>query len=162
MLAEETNIPVPPQFLSIGDSAIWVNCRRGLVVSQFEIHSPCAGYNFARIHKALRITPAMAAGIADYVWSYGGNCGARKLRKEHTSLSDNFPTIISAIGAIGCFSFALRMRHFKISEKPPASRAGLTRAERQRRIRMVSWMSFGLGCFWLAAGLFFLWLGHSN
>ena len=27
-------------------------------------------YNFARIHKTLRITPAMAAGISDYVWSF--------------------------------------------------------------------------------------------
>lgn len=27
-------------------------------------------YNFARIHKTLRITPAMAAGLADHVWSY--------------------------------------------------------------------------------------------
>jgi hypothetical protein len=27
-------------------------------------------YNFARIHKTLRITPAMAAGIADHAWSY--------------------------------------------------------------------------------------------
>lgn len=27
-------------------------------------------YNFARIHKTLRITPAMAAGIANHVWSY--------------------------------------------------------------------------------------------
>jgi hypothetical protein len=26
-------------------------------------------YNFARIHKTLRITPAMAAGIADHLWS---------------------------------------------------------------------------------------------
>ena len=26
-------------------------------------------YNFAKIHKTLRITPAMAAGIADHVWS---------------------------------------------------------------------------------------------
>jgi len=26
-------------------------------------------YNFARVHKTLRITPAMAAGIADHVWS---------------------------------------------------------------------------------------------
>lgn len=26
-------------------------------------------YNFARIHKSLRITPAMAAGITDHVWS---------------------------------------------------------------------------------------------
>lgn len=28
-------------------------------------------YNFARIHKTLRITPAMAAGVSDHVWSIG-------------------------------------------------------------------------------------------
>ena len=26
-------------------------------------------YNFARVHKTLGMTPAMAAGVADYVWS---------------------------------------------------------------------------------------------
>jgi hypothetical protein len=26
-------------------------------------------YNFARIHRTLRVTPAMAAGISDHVWS---------------------------------------------------------------------------------------------
>lgn len=26
-------------------------------------------YNFARVHKSLRVTPAMAAGIADHVWT---------------------------------------------------------------------------------------------
>jgi len=26
-------------------------------------------YNFARIHKTLRVTPAMAAGLCDHVWS---------------------------------------------------------------------------------------------
>jgi hypothetical protein len=26
-------------------------------------------YNFARIHKTLRVTPAMAAGVSNYVWS---------------------------------------------------------------------------------------------
>ncbi len=26
-------------------------------------------YNFARIHKTLRVTPAMEAGIASHVWS---------------------------------------------------------------------------------------------
>ena len=26
-------------------------------------------YNFARVHKTLRITPAMAAGVSDHVWS---------------------------------------------------------------------------------------------
>ena len=27
-------------------------------------------YNFCRIHKTLRVTPAMEAGAADHVWSY--------------------------------------------------------------------------------------------
>ena len=26
-------------------------------------------YNFGRIHKSLRVTPAMEAGIGDHVWS---------------------------------------------------------------------------------------------
>ena len=26
-------------------------------------------YNFGRIHKTLRVTPAMEAGIADHVWT---------------------------------------------------------------------------------------------
>ena len=26
-------------------------------------------YNFVRIHQTLRVTPAMAAGVADHVWS---------------------------------------------------------------------------------------------
>jgi len=29
----------------------------------------CMYYNFGRIHKSLRVTPAMEAGIADHVWS---------------------------------------------------------------------------------------------
>ena len=28
-------------------------------------------YNFARVHQTLRVTPAMAAGIADHVWTIG-------------------------------------------------------------------------------------------
>jgi hypothetical protein len=29
-------------------------------------------YNFVRIHKALRVTPAMAAGVTDKLWEIGG------------------------------------------------------------------------------------------
>jgi hypothetical protein len=28
-------------------------------------------YNFGRIHKTLRVTPAMQAGLANHVWSLG-------------------------------------------------------------------------------------------
>ena len=30
-----------------------------------------AFYNFCRIHKSIRMTPAMAAGISDHVWTVG-------------------------------------------------------------------------------------------
>jgi len=30
---------------------------------------PFAHYNFVRIHGSLRVTPAMAAGVADRVWT---------------------------------------------------------------------------------------------
>jgi hypothetical protein len=41
-----------------------------VVVPQFELVAIHAVYyNFARIHKTLRITPNMAAGLSDHVWS---------------------------------------------------------------------------------------------
>jgi hypothetical protein len=33
-----------------------------------QCHFGMSFYNFCRIHKSLRVTPAMAAGIADRVW----------------------------------------------------------------------------------------------
>jgi len=27
-------------------------------------------YNFGRVHKTLRVTPAMEAGLSDHVWSF--------------------------------------------------------------------------------------------
>ncbi len=32
---------------------------------------PYACYNFVRIHKTLRVTPAMAAGVTDKLWEIG-------------------------------------------------------------------------------------------
>ena len=29
-------------------------------------------YNFVRIHKTLRVTPAMAAGVTNHLWEIGG------------------------------------------------------------------------------------------
>jgi hypothetical protein len=29
-----------------------------------------AFYNFCRVHRSLRVTPAMEAGIADHVWTF--------------------------------------------------------------------------------------------
>jgi hypothetical protein len=33
-----------------------------------------AYYNFCRIHKSLRVTPAMEAGISDHIWSIEEMC----------------------------------------------------------------------------------------
>src|SRR5271169_2731207 len=38
--------------------------NHGAMVAIYAVH-----YNFARIHKTLRITPSMAAGLSDHVWS---------------------------------------------------------------------------------------------
>jgi hypothetical protein len=32
-------------------------------------------YNFCRVHKTLRVTPAMEAGLADHVWTIEELCG---------------------------------------------------------------------------------------
>jgi len=34
------------------------------MIALFHMH-----YNFARIHQTLRVTPAMEAGVSQYVWS---------------------------------------------------------------------------------------------
>ena len=39
------------------------------MLSQTWLRFPFMHYDFARVHKTLRITPAMAAGITDHVWS---------------------------------------------------------------------------------------------
>jgi len=39
--------------------------NHGHMVSLYFFH-----YNFIRIHKTLRVTPAMEAGIANHVWSF--------------------------------------------------------------------------------------------
>ena len=38
-----------------------------------------AHYNFMRVHKTLSVTPAMATGITDHIWGWGGNIGVFKL-----------------------------------------------------------------------------------
>ena len=41
---------------------------KGTVVSQFAaLHFMY--YNFGRVHKTLRVTPAMEAGISDHIWT---------------------------------------------------------------------------------------------
>jgi hypothetical protein len=50
--------------LTNGFSKKWMNLKWA-----YALHF--AYYNFCRIHKTLRVTPAMEAGIADHVWTLG-------------------------------------------------------------------------------------------
>jgi len=45
----------------------------------------------------------------------------------------DFPVVVSFIGSTGFFAFTVKLRHFKVSEKPPASRATLSIEERQQK-----------------------------
>jgi len=73
-----------------------------------------------------------------------------------------FPAVVSVIGAIIFFVYTVKLRHFKVSEKPPASRAHLSREERQRKIVIASWISFASGCVMLVGAIVLAWLGNSN
>ena len=39
-------------------------------------------YNFCRVHKTLRITPAMAAGVCDHVWGLDELMGLAEIAEE--------------------------------------------------------------------------------
>ncbi len=45
-----------------------------------------AHYNLVRIHKTLRCTPAMAAGVADRLWSVEDLLGTIQLLKDKRSV----------------------------------------------------------------------------
>jgi hypothetical protein len=42
---------------------VWLMARKAVCALHF------AYYNFSGIHKSLRVTPAMKAGIADHIWN---------------------------------------------------------------------------------------------
>lgn len=42
-------------------------------------------YNFGRIHKTLRVTPAMQAGLSDHVWSLGEIVGLLDAEEARTA-----------------------------------------------------------------------------
>jgi hypothetical protein len=53
---------MPRRFPVNGFSRKWENHAAAVVLWY-------CWYNFGRIHRSLRVTPAMAAGIADHVWA---------------------------------------------------------------------------------------------
>ncbi len=46
-------------------------------------------YNFCRIHKTLRVTPAMAAGVTDRIWSVADIVGVLEAFENQTAASSS-------------------------------------------------------------------------
>ncbi len=66
--------------------------------------------------------------------------------------------ILCVLGAIAWFWTSLWVRNIKVRSKPPASTAHLSLEQRQQRIRMASWIAFGLGCFFVVGAVILAWL----
>jgi len=77
-------------------------------------------------------------------------------------MTAGFPALVCFAGSIVSFAFAIRMRRFRVPETPPASRAHLSSEERQKKIKMASWLSFAMGLFMLGAAMFFEFSGLST
>jgi len=60
-----------------------------------------------------------------------------------------FPVIVCAAGAVASFWATMWLRKFNVREKPPAYRSHLSLEERQKKIRIASWIAFGMGCVYV-------------
>jgi hypothetical protein len=67
--------------LTIGFSRKLEN--RGYAVALSFLH-----YNFCRVHKTLRVTPAMEAGLAEHVWTIEELCKMLPEKKAAKSLKE--------------------------------------------------------------------------
>jgi len=74
----------------------------------------------------------------------------------------SFPVVVCIVGAFVDFVIWLRLRNFRVREKAPASRAGLSIEERQRKVTVATWIIFGLGWIMLVGAVILVWLGNSN
>jgi hypothetical protein len=73
-----------------------------------------------------------------------------------------FPVILYVLGAISWFWLSLWLRNFKVRSKPPASRAHLSLHDRQQRIRVASWIAFGMACVFLVGSILIAWLQQTG
>ena len=73
-----------------------------------------------------------------------------------------FPVIVCFIGAVSWFWLTAKLRRFRVPENPPASRAHLSREERQHKVVVASWIAFAGACVFLVGGFVLLWLENSN
>jgi hypothetical protein len=61
-------------------------------------------------------------------------------------MTNGFAVAVCLLGAIGNFVLAAKLKRFRVSEKAPASRAMLTREERQRKITIARRIALATGC----------------
>jgi hypothetical protein len=73
-----------------------------------------------------------------------------------------FPVVVYLVGAVADFFLWAKLRHFKVREKPPTSRAGLSVEERQQKIRVGARIVFASAWFFLFGALLLLWLENSK
>jgi hypothetical protein len=61
------DIPTGTTYTEAGGIAYHPDCYRANLKASVALHY--AHYNFVRVHRTLRCTPAMAAGVSDRLWS---------------------------------------------------------------------------------------------
>ena len=71
------------------------------------------------------------------------------------------PILLCVLGAISWLGMSLWLRSYKVQSKPPVYRAHLSLEERQQRIRIGSWIAFGLACVLAIGAILIAWLQHT-
>jgi hypothetical protein len=74
----------------------------------------------------------------------------------------SFPVVICLVGAVVNLALWVKLGNFRVRAKPPASRAGLSVEERQRKITNGRWIIFASAWVLLGGALLLAWLGKSN
>jgi hypothetical protein len=74
----------------------------------------------------------------------------------------SFPVVVCLAGAVVDLALWVMLGNFKVREKPPASRAGLSIEERQRKITIGRWIVFASGWVLLGGAFLLAWLGKSR
>jgi hypothetical protein len=78
------------------------------------------------------------------------------------NLSMTFPVILCVLGAISWFWLSLMLRIVKLRSKPPTSCVHLTLEERQQKIRIGSWIAFGMAWILVAGAILIAWLQQTG
>lgn len=73
-------------------------------------------------------------------------------------MKSSYPEIVCTLGAITNFYMAIALRNFKVPARPPASRAGFTIEQRQRKITIGRWLLVTVGCVMIAGAILLLFL----